>query len=385
MQQLPPRQLIIPGTEAALGRQPTNTWDAIKKGAVGGYKFGMSRPYKDRSYSAVVVRAPVEDYDYLPQIGQVAYAGGRIAADVVGHGTRSLLWNAQPEDFGAGLLNKYFAQIPKEFRLPAVLASTAMLGIGSGIYNPLNVAEGGRTAGYQAINPNEEDLTQTSTPLYDLVVERGFFGRKGRLLPWREFTKERPDVTFEDYEKYKDYLYKRDDNLLRDLTLGIVQGTTNGINGPEVSIMGYNVTPGGIAASLGTAYGLRELAKLIPRNQVTPDDVNFDYTDMLNRRNANTQRYTDFVGNHPVVPGMEDIMQPGVPPHNFKPPRVASGLEMKTRDNPPLPKDMPNPAEPGTPEYIAREKNKARLQAQYEKTYKSKFANVQQTKPRRVY
>lgn len=384
MQTVPPRQPVIPGMEAAVGRQAANTWDAIKKGVAEGYQFGMSRPYKDRSYSAVTVRAPAENYDYLPQIGRVAYTGGRVAADIQGHGTRSILWNAQPEDFGAGLLNKYFAEMPKGARLPAVLASTAMLGIGSGIYNPLNIVEGGRTAGYQAINPDAENPTQTSTPLYDLAVERGFFGRKGRLLPWQEFTKERPDVSFEDYENYKEYLFKRDDNLLRDLTLGTVQAT-NGINGPELSIMGYGVTPGGVAASLGTAYGLRELAKLIPRNQVTPDDVNFDYTNMLNRRSANTERYTDFVGDYPVIHGMEEVMQPSAPPANYQAPRVASGLTMPTRDNPPLPRDMSNPAEPGTPEYLAREKNKARLQAHYEKTYKPQYSNVQQTKPRRVY
>lgn len=370
--------------KVAVGRQATGVWDAIKKGAVGGYNFGMSRPYKDRSYSAVTVRAPVEDYDYLPQVGRVAYTGGRVAADALGHGTRSILWNAQPEDFGAGLLNKYFEGIPKGVRLPATLASTSMLGIGSGIFNPLNLSEGGRTAGYQAINPDSEDSKQTSTPLYDLAVERGFFGRRGRLLPWSEFKEERPDVSFEDYENYKQYLYKRDDNLLRDITLGTVQAT-NGINGPELSIMGYGVTPGGVAASLGTAYGIKKLAQLLPENQVTPDDVNHNYTADLNRRSANTERYTEFVGDYPVIHGMEEVMQPSAPPANYQAPRVNDGMSMKIAEDALEPHNLPNTAEPGTKEWEQREKHKARMKTRYENKHKSQYKDIVPTKPRRVY
>lgn len=380
-----PRQVIIPGMEVAVGRQATGVWDAIKKGAVGGYDFGMSRPYKSRSYSVVNKRAPAEDYDYLPQIGQVAYTGGRVAADIAGHGTRSFLWNAHPEDLGSSLVGKYLEGVPKRLAVPGALLATSMIGVGSGNLNPLNILEGGRTAGYQAINPEEEDSTKSTTPIYDFAVERGFFGRRGRLLPWAEFKEERPDVSFEQYDDYKNYLYNRDDNLLRDLSLGIVKGNLSGINGPEINIMGYSVTPGGVAASLGTAYAVKKLAELLPQNQVTPDDVNHNYTADLNRRSANTERYTEFVGDYPTIPGMEEVMQPSAPPANYQAPKVNDGMKMRIAEDALEPHNLPNTAEPGTKEWEQREKHKARMKTRYENKHKSQYKDIVPTKPRRVY
>lgn len=199
-----------------------------------------------------------------------ATVAGAIAGDILGHGTRSKLWNLQPEDFMGTWAGKVLRDslAKKPVGLLGQYATTAALGLGSGNYNPLNLTEGGRTAGYQAINP-DDDPRESTTPVYDLVVERGLFGRRGRLLPWDTFKEERPDVSYQEYFDYQNYLKNKDDNLLGDVTLGLAKGTLNGINGPELSVMGYSVTPLGAAAALGIMGASKHLVDNIPALRIT--------------------------------------------------------------------------------------------------------------------
>lgn len=262
-----PEQLTIPDMWAA--PDPTKNiplqwetpdygfWEGIQKGLVGGVQYGVSNN-GIRTRSALLERAPTEEYKYLPPQGQAAYAAGRIAADVAGHGTRQWGWRMHPEDIISSIGHWYLNSVGGN-KLASTLggySSSLGMGIGSGNYNPLNPTEGGRPDGFQAISPDDEDPRKSTNPIYDLVVERGFFGRKGRLLPWEQFHEERPDVSYDKYSQYKDYLSNKDNNLLRNLTLGMAKGTLDGINGPEVQLMGYSVTPLGAAAALGTLTGV---------------------------------------------------------------------------------------------------------------------------------
>jgi hypothetical protein len=209
-----------------------------------------------------------------------AYRLGRLAGATVGNAYRSKIWNAHPADlmstFGQGLA---FEQgrgqrfpMPKTFQNPgsfgdetrykgtreaAALATlTGTLGvegmlIGSGIYNPLNLTEGMRPAGYQAVNPSEEDPRVSTNPAMD-VLQRYLFGRKGKLLPWEEFTQEKPNVSYEKYQEYKDWRFGEGNDPVRDLTMGLAQFTPSNLEGiPELSIMGVGVTPMGALASAG--------------------------------------------------------------------------------------------------------------------------------------
>ena len=240
---------------------PTGSWDAIKQGASKGFNYAVDGDGIIRTKSIFTDRAPVTEYNYLPVEGQAAYAAGRIAADFVGHGSRSFIWGAHPEDFFSRFGNKYLAEIPKNVRVPALYGAGALMGLASGNYNPLNFEGGGAAAGFGAISGDPDDPTVSSAPVYDMVVERGAFGRKGKILGWEEFRQQRPDVSFEDYSKYKDYLYNKDENLLRQMTFGLAKANLDGINGPEVNVMGYSVTPAGAAAALGALAGTKYLYK----------------------------------------------------------------------------------------------------------------------------
>jgi hypothetical protein len=192
-------------------------------------------------------------YLYLnkPIAEKIGIEIGRIAGDVTGNGTRKLTWNMHPEDmantFGGNALQS-FAELNPALRRTAAWGATGALGVMSGNYNPLNLMEGGRAAGYQAVTPTDEDLTKSENPVLDLALYRGMFGRSGKLLPWEQFHQERPDVAFEDFDAYKQYL--RDPGFL-----GLAKATGEGIDGPEARVMGYRVTPLGALSAAGVLGG----------------------------------------------------------------------------------------------------------------------------------
>jgi hypothetical protein len=261
--QQPTNRVVTPGTGMEIpGRTYTNSWDAIAQGAKKGFNYGIVEgEERIRPYSIFTDRAPAPEYNYLPAEGQAAYAAGRIAADFVGHGSRSYIWGAHPEDFLSRQGEKYLREVPKVMRLPALYGAGAVMGIASGNYNPLNFEGGGAAPEYAAVSADPDNPTVSTAPVYDMVVERGAFGRKGKILGWQEFSQARPDVSFEDYSKYKDYLYNKDENILRQATFGLAKATADGINGPELSVMGYSVTPAGAAAALGVLAGTKYLYK----------------------------------------------------------------------------------------------------------------------------
>ena len=122
-----------------------------------------------------------------------------------------------------------------------------------------------RPEGYAAVVPTEDDPRQTENMIAE-VASRYILGREGKLLPYDEFSKERPDVSPGDYQAYKAYKFdkKLDVNPFDDgkvnLLGGILQANTDGIHGAELEFlgrsMGWNeaLLPT-IAALGGTAVG----------------------------------------------------------------------------------------------------------------------------------
>lgn len=228
---------------------------------------------------------PVSAYQDLNLAERAAIPVGRAARDLVGFGTQSFAWNINPLDVmgtvGHDILSKTRIKdaheqlgipgladdvpvatykIPSSVIQPLIYGSGLALGLGSGNFNPLNFAEGGRQQGFQAVTPNTDDPRQSDNALVDYTIQRGFFGRTGRLLPWEQFTQERPDVGYETYAKYQDYL--KDQGVLG---LGVAKGTMDGVDGPEARIAGYRVTPLGALAAAGTLGGALLAAKTMRR------------------------------------------------------------------------------------------------------------------------
>ena len=88
----------------------------------------------------------------------------------------------------------------------------------------------GGAEGYKAALPSEEDPTKTQNVLAE-VATKYFLGRTGDLLPYDEFVKVRPDVSKDEYQRYKAYKFdKRMDIDPRDgdlspLPMGYLQSS----------------------------------------------------------------------------------------------------------------------------------------------------------------
>ena len=217
---------------------------------------------------------------------RAAQGVGVVAGDVMSDGARNIWWflNAPQALMQLSQLQglhsatdelrtrKEFAGVIPEgpyglmrgrnLRLAATMPTIALLSASIG-----NI---GRPKGYKAVLPSESDPRKSDSPIAE-SVSRYFLGRTGRLLPYNEFVKERPDVSKDEYQRYKAYLFdqKSDLNPLDDgkiNLLGALKANVRGIHGPEVNFMGKSVPLAtgilpAIAGVAGASYGLRRGAR----------------------------------------------------------------------------------------------------------------------------
>ena len=124
----------------------------------------------------------------------------------------------------------------------------------------------GGAEGYKAALPSEEDPSKTSNVVGEVALKY-FMGRTGNLLPYDEFVKVRPDVSPEEYRRYKAFKFdkKEDYNPFDDGKVSRCRSTKytdEGIHGPEVQFLGRSlpvttgITPF-IGAVAGGALGVR--------------------------------------------------------------------------------------------------------------------------------
>ena len=184
---------------------------------------------------------------------------GTIAADIAGDGMRNIWWfiNApqaltqvatqQAIATGAGRAVQPLIETAP-LRMAATLPAVLGISMGMGQY--------GREPGYKAAVPSEDDPRQTADPVSE-VLTRYFLGRSGRLLPYDEFVKERPDVSPEEYRQYKNYLFSNQ---------GVLKATDEGVLGPEVAFMGKSIPIStalapAVAGIIGAGVGARRGAQ----------------------------------------------------------------------------------------------------------------------------
>lgn len=133
---------------------------------------------------------------------------------------------------------------------------------GIGLLNPFGGQEG-----YQAALPSEEDASKTSNVIGE-VAAKYILGRTGNLLPWTEFQKVRPDVSKDEYMRYKAFKFDKEGDLnpfddgQATIPSGVLKYNNDGIHGAEVQFLGRSlplntaIMPAATAI-LGTALGAR--------------------------------------------------------------------------------------------------------------------------------
>ena len=147
-----------------------------------------------------------------------------------------------------------------------MLAATAIptgvaINNGLGLLTPFGGAEG-----FKAAAPDPEDPTKTNNIVSE-IAQKYILGKTGNLLPYSEFKKVRPDVSLAEYKAYQADKFDNSEDwnpLDGDVSLigGALKANTEGILGPEVSMLGRSlpVTTGSVpftAALAGTAAGAR--------------------------------------------------------------------------------------------------------------------------------
>ena len=142
------------------------------------------------------------------------------------------------------------------------IPSGIAINTGIGLMTPFGGAEG-----YKAAVPSEEDPSKTANIAQEIGLKY-IMGRTGNLLPYDEFVKVRPDVSKDEYMRYKAFKFDKelDMNPFDDgkVTLpgGSLKTTDEGIHGPELQFLGRSlpVTTGIIpfaSAVAGGAMGVR--------------------------------------------------------------------------------------------------------------------------------
>lgn len=120
--------------------------------------------------------------------------------------------------------------------IPAGIA----INTGLGLMTPFGGAEG-----YKAALPSEEDPSKTSNVLGEVAMKY-IMGRTGNLLPYQDFVKVRPDVSGEEFGRYKAFKFDKSlDVDFSDGDVGLPGGalkyTSEGIHGPEVQFLGRSL------------------------------------------------------------------------------------------------------------------------------------------------
>lgn len=112
-----------------------------------------------------------------------------------------------------------------------------------------------RQPGFKAVVPSDEDPRETADPISEAVLR--FIGRKGELLKYDDFVKERPDVSPGEYEAYKAYLYGSNMPF---------KAAMEGIHGPEVNFLGKSVPLlTGVLPIVGGIIGARKGLRMAGR------------------------------------------------------------------------------------------------------------------------
>ena len=84
---------------------------------------------------------------------------------------------------------------------------------GIGLLNPFGGQEG-----YEAAVPDPEDRSKTANVMAEIGTKY-ILGRTGNLLPWSEFKEVRPDVSKDEYMRYKAFKFDKEGDGIRLMTV----------------------------------------------------------------------------------------------------------------------------------------------------------------------
>lgn len=270
----------MPGVQERTGFWD-NVWTGLKTGY--GYTTGIE-PGKSSNFSMPAFAMALPKYrqeltdrmdiERLAPVGRFAGVVGGVIGDIANFGTQHLTWRMHPMDvYGSELVPRAVESatgLDRHKNKPQLKRYMIPLGVAGGIAthalsNNINFGtildpdQAGRVEGFRAATSTYENPTEvTSYPgaLYQTMM----VGNTPYLLPWEQFHRERPDVSYDQYQAYQEYLWGNHDLQILG---GLVKATDENIDAPtdaawydprqyEARIAGYRITPLGLVGGLGT-------------------------------------------------------------------------------------------------------------------------------------
>ena len=254
---------------ALASRIPLGGFSQEEKAA---YSAARAEPGNAELRQQTVEYGKVPDIDNMGEVSskgasraRMAQAAGVVAGDVASDGLRNIWWFINAPQALAALATEEASRhqgahitgskkVPvfqnRSMRMAATLPAVIATSAGIGNFS--------RPEGYKAVIPSEEDPRESANPVAEATA-RYFLGRSGGLLPYDEFVKERPDVSREEYNDYKNYLFANKSPI---------KAKADGIHGPELNFMGKSIpalsTGVPLAAAVGgTMYGIHRAGRAL--------------------------------------------------------------------------------------------------------------------------
>jgi hypothetical protein len=291
---------------------PWNTPEWVRNVPLGGYSPERMAAFEQARAEFPNLRANTVHKDVTPEFdrptGEVpigdsgrrkaAQALGTTAADVVGvQGLMHLWWllNAGEAVTSVATLQALHGAQGgiSNTRTPLLKSRPMRMAATAPAWIAMKFANGsfGRLDGYTAASPSADDPRQPSSGIEEFLSEM-VLGRSGKLLPYREFVQERPDVSKGEYEAYKAFLHG---NKMP------IKATLDGIHGPEINFLGKSlpvltaVLPA-VAMAAGGRYGARRAARRLVESGVNPVTGEMG-VDLLQERQKAFKRFNELDGN----------------------------------------------------------------------------------------
>jgi hypothetical protein len=250
--------------------------NAVSNIPLGGYSAEEVEHYAEarradpdlRRYTVQRGYVPTPGLDSEVKIGNnfkagTAQAAGVVAADIATDGARNIWWFLNAPQALSMLASQQTTNLAsREFtgRVPMIKNRNMRMAaaVPSWLGMSLGIGNFSREPGYKAVVPSEEDPRETANPLAE-AGSRYFLGRAGKLLPYDEFAKERPDVSRAEYNAYKGYLFGNQWPL---------KATMDGIHGPEINFMGKTIPATtallpAAAGLIGARHGIKRAGKYL--------------------------------------------------------------------------------------------------------------------------
>lgn len=320
----PVESLLLRSQGVDLARQYLPRW-------LGGYsqrrmgdfddRRGVNAELRDQTMRVGEYPADVQARQGIAAEGarRLAQAAGALTADATTQGGQNIWWfiNAfQAASSAAGQQAMHGALGPNRlFRRPGIDGAPTGAPFSRSNYTvaatfPVVLAASAaagnlfRQPGYAAILPEEGDRRESENPLMETALRA--IGMSGKLLPYEDLVKERPDVSRGDYEAYKAYLYG---------SPMPVKFNPDGIHGAEINFIGKSIplltgvlpVAAGVA---GGAIGLRMAGKRLARGTTRPDGTQTGNAfKELSTREYEVARLRGELNRPDIDPGAADVLQ----------------------------------------------------------------------------